>query len=274
MHRAMLRLGALSALLLAGLPGSLLSGCSGGTPWLPPPPPYGVISGYVLTERGEPLGGATVTVRDHNWEVSGVTYPSGYFPLEDVPVGRRLITASLGGYMDWGEASAYVDVYEEQTTSLENPLRLVRVVDGAVYLADLRVTGYDNWGWPQPAPGQLQLSGITYLTSAIGSVSVRGTQASPAYVRYNLGRRAARLVAMVGVDDRESNIDAEVVFDVIADGQTLFTSPPLKVGETASIDVPVANMLTLDLRVRVIEGTAGWDEYISVGWGDARLVLP
>ncbi|MDX6740592.1 NPCBM/NEW2 domain-containing protein [Actinocorallia sp. A-T 12471] len=73
--------------------------------------------------------------------------------------------------------------------------------------------------------------------------------------------------ALVGVD-AEAGSAASVIFEVIADGTTLYTSPVLRPGETAQVAVPLRRPASVSLVVRA---TADGKNADHADWAGARL---
>jgi hypothetical protein len=109
---------------------------------------------------------------------------------------------------------------------------------------------------------RLQIGGTTYVKGL-------GTHAE-ARVEYNLNGQYARFLADVGVHGGSGSGSAgSVVFEVQADGKTLYRSGVMAGGSAAaSIDVSVAGRNRLVLLVHGAGSTAG----DVADWGHARLV--
>jgi glucose/arabinose dehydrogenase len=89
---------------------------------------------------------------------------------------------------------------------------------------------------------------------------------------YQLGGTYARFKADVGLDDSKDNTPGSVVFEVRADGQTLFRSGTMRhQSTTASVDVSVAGRQQLELIV-TDAGDGGNSDHGD--WADARLERP
>lgn len=84
-----------------------------------------------------------------------------------------------------------------------------------------------------------------------------------------LGGSCERFTATVGIDGETTSSAASVVFAVVADGATLYTSPTMRAGGTATVNVDVTGRSTL----RLVVGDAG-DGINSdhADWASARLL--
>jgi alpha-galactosidase len=77
----------------------------------------------------------------------------------------------------------------------------------------------------------------------------------------------SRFTAVAGVD-AETGGRGSVVFSVLGDGVTLYTSPTVTAGTPVYVDVSVAGRATL----RLVVGGAGSIDYDHADWADARLL--
>jgi alpha-galactosidase len=140
---------------------------------------------------------------------------------------------------------------------------------GNVLLTDLQWTYAAN-GW---GPVELNMSvgnegsGDGKTISIAGTMYDRGLGVhAGSLLRYRLAGRCTRFRADVGVDDES---DGSVVFEVLVDGQPVYTSPAImKKGMKAAVDVDVTGGRELKLKV-----TNGRDtgEYDHAAWGNPRL---
>ncbi len=153
-------------------------------------------------------------------------------------------------------------------------IRRVRFDTGpgtGTYLSDMTPTSATN-GWGPferdrsngeegvADGGPITLGGITYAKGL-------GTHAA-SDIRYSLGGTCTSLTAQVGVDD-EVGANGSVVFSVVGDGTTRYTSPALTGSSaTVPINVPITGVNELQLVVAV---GAGGDAYDHADWADARL---
>ncbi|WP_436495000.1 NPCBM/NEW2 domain-containing protein [Actinokineospora sp. HUAS TT18] len=74
--------------------------------------------------------------------------------------------------------------------------------------------------------------------------------------------------ALVGLDVEVNSASASVVFEVVADGTTVYTSPTLRAGQTAPVAVALNRPASVSLVVR---GTADGNGYDHADWAGARL---
>ena len=123
----------------------------------------------------------------------------------------------------------------------------------------------DQSNGEQPATdgSVLTVSGVHY-TKGIGAHPA-GSVASD--VAVTLGGACTRFTAVAGVD-AETAGRGSVVFSVVADGTTLFTSPTVTTTPVA-VDVDVTGRGTLRL---VVAGGPDGVEYDHADWADARLL--
>ncbi len=106
----------------------------------------------------------------------------------------------------------------------------------------------------------------------VGGVSyVRGIGAhAPGDLTVNLGGGCERFTAVAGVDAEVSSATARVAFTVLADGVTLYTSPPVTLASgPAVIDLDVTGRSAL--RLVLGDGGNGID-FDHADWADARLL--
>jgi alpha-galactosidase len=92
--------------------------------------------------------------------------------------------------------------------------------------------------------------------------------AAPAMVIYRLGANCSSFSADVGVDDAANGFGS-VVFEVWADGERLFASPPLT-GRSAAVPVQVDVTGRRRLRLRVTNAGDG-ASFDRASWGNAKL---
>lgn len=106
-------------------------------------------------------------------------------------------------------------------------------------------------GWMEPTVDQ-SVGGGSPLTVA-GTVHPTGIGvASPSQVRYYLGGACTRLTGGVGIDDVVGNVGPEggtATFDIVGDGETLWSSGTVTRGAEVPFDVSVAGVRDLSLRV-------------------------
>ncbi len=106
-------------------------------------------------------------------------------------------------------------------------------------------------GWMEPTVDQ-SVGGGSPLTVA-GTVHPTGIGvASPSQVRYYLGAACTRLTGGVGIDDVVDTVGPEggtATFDVVGDGETLWSSGTVTRGAEVPFDVDVTGVRDLSLRV-------------------------
>ena len=108
--------------------------------------------------------------------------------------------------------------------------------------------------------GPITLAGVAYAKGI-------GTHAA-ADLRFNLAGACTAFTAQIGVDD-EVGSSGSVIFSVVGDGTTRFTSPTMTgATATASINVPITGVNELRLVVAVASGGADFDH---ADWADARV---
>jgi len=221
----------------------------------------GTVTGRVVDDQNNGLPSATVSCES----ASTQTNSGGYFTLDEVPIGQRTVNASLSGYFNDGRGSKAANVIEDGSDDVGWLTLVPTIIDGpnrAVYLWHLDESSSDFW------KAQGTLMGASYFDSLVG-----GTRVTEDVALYSIGQRYSRFRSTVGVSDFETNLNGEVVFQVYGDGVLLVETAHTKVGTTASIDVNVTGVLTLQLKAYHVAGT-GNDENIDVVWGNARLLIP
>lgn len=106
-------------------------------------------------------------------------------------------------------------------------------------------------GWMEPAVDR-SVGGGSPLTVA-GTVHPTGIGvASPSRIRYYLGGECTRLTGSVGIDDAVNNVGPEggtATFDVVGDGETLWSSGTVTRGAEVPFDVDVEGVRDLTLRI-------------------------
>jgi len=190
---------------------------------------------------------------------------SGYFTLKDVSTGAQTVSVSLNGYFNDGRGSASVQVVAENSARVSD-LVLVPTSNGEVFIWHLKASNSDY-----KSPVQKQLCGTIYFESLWTKIDFWVGIKDPSVAVYAIGRRYSKFKATVGVADDERNLNSQVVFKVIGDGNTLYQSQPLKVGAIENIDVDVSSVLTFQLQVHQVAGSGSSD--IQGVWGDARFTL-
>jgi len=143
---------------------------------------------------------------------------------------------------------------------------------GTSYLSDWTWTHVVNgWGPAERDRSNAEMGAGDGAPLTIGGAAyAKGVGAHAASVlRVHLGGRCSRLTADIGIDD-EAGDHGSVVFEVRADGETLFTSGVLTGAAPAQpIDVDVRGKGGLELAVRPAGDNHDYDH---ADWGNARLV--
>jgi len=143
---------------------------------------------------------------------------------------------------------------------------------GTSYLSDWTWThAVNGWGPAERDRSNAEMGAGDGAPLTIGgAVYAKGVGAHAASVlRVHLGGRCSRLTADIGIDD-EAGDHGSVVFEVRADGETLFTSGVLTGAAPAQpIDVDVRGKGGLELAVRPAGDNHDYDH---ADWGNARLV--
>lgn len=251
------KLGGIILLSLATTLLIILSGCGGGG-GSSSSITKGSIHGTVRNSEGTSLPGATITAGGKT--VTANNY--GNFIFDNASVGTQTISASLVGYFNDGRGSASIQIVAGSNTNVSD-LILVPTSNGEVFIWHLKASSSDY-----SAPKQKQLGGTIYYDSLL-AYGWNYSENNPAEAIYSLGRRYSRFKATVGVADDNSDLNTQVVFKVVGDGNTLYQSGPLKVGVIDNVDVDVSNVLTLQLKVAHIANTG--DRTPDTIWGNARL---
>ncbi|WP_308167934.1 NPCBM/NEW2 domain-containing protein [Catellatospora tritici] len=109
--------------------------------------------------------------------------------------------------------------------------------------------------------------GVVPVVGGVSYVKGVGTHAN-GDVALTLNGTCQRFTAVVGVDGEVTSAAASVVFSVTADGVTLWTSPTLRAGTAATVDVGVAGRSTLHL---VVTDAGDGNAYDHGTWAGARL---
>ena len=143
---------------------------------------------------------------------------------------------------------------------------------GTSYLSDWTWThAVNGWGPAERDRSNAEMGAGDGAPLTIGGAAyAKGVGAHAASVlRVHLGGRCSRLTADIGIDD-EAGDHGSVVFEVRADGETLFTSGVLTGAAPAQpIDVDVRGKGGLELAVRPAGDNHDYDH---ADWGNARLV--
>lgn len=142
-----------------------------------------------------------------------------------------------------------------------------------VYLADLPEFGVQAGPWPFDKHGRV---GDGRPIQVHGVRSPKGLGMHPpeapafASVRYRLGKQAARLRAVVAINDTTKWCWSPAIFTVLGDGKPLWNSVMIAHNHTHSQEcsVDISGVDVLELRVHCINGNAG----VHAVWVQPRLL--
>jgi hypothetical protein len=133
------------------------------------------------------------------------------------------------------------------------------------YIEDLQVTPdsepYDN-------RDVAQINGISYLHSQGAQFCFGSNERKWTYV---LGRKYSSFRGTIGLSD-SSVSTAKIRFEILADGQLLY-SKDLRVGQSATLNVPVTNVLQLELDTTLLTQDGGCGAATGE-WGAKNAVGP
>src|SRR5581483_9503236 len=109
--------------------------------------------------------------------------------------------------------------------------------------------------------------GVVLTTGAVSYVRGFGVHATSDLTLSTTG--CSRFTAYAGIDGEVTNSAASVVFSVVADGTTIYTSPTVTVASgPVTVDLNISGRSTVHLLV----GDAGnGNSYDHADWADARL---
>ncbi|WP_203701653.1 NPCBM/NEW2 domain-containing protein [Asanoa iriomotensis] len=133
-------------------------------------------------------------------------------------------------------------------------------------------TGGNGWGPAERDQSNGEQAAGDGAVVTVGGVSyVRGIGAhAPGDLTVNLNGACERFTAVAGIDAEVSSATARVVFTVLADGATLYTSPAVTLASgPVVVDLDVTGRAAL--RLVVGDGGNGVD-YDHADWADARLL--
>ncbi|GAA2240899.1 NPCBM/NEW2 domain-containing protein [Promicromonospora sukumoe] len=192
-----------------------------------------------------------------------LTVPSGWTATASGPAPRVVrpggsATVAFTVSVPAGTDTGGYDVAASVTSGsgrLTTPPSRVTVAPGAPSGSDVVLSGHPwvsaSSGWLTPTVDQ-SVGGGSPLTVA-GIVHKTGIGvASPSHVRYYLGGACTALSGSVGIDDVVGTVGPEggtATFDVVGDGETLWTSGTVERGTAHPFTVDVTNIRDLTLRV-------------------------
>lgn len=132
----------------------------------------------------------------------------------------------------------------------------------ATYLEDLDVTRDSD---PYDGRGVAQVNGTSYPHSQGAKFCASQYERKWTYV---LGRKYDYFRGVVGLSD-DSIAAARVRFEVIADGRPAF-SKELQVGDSAELDLPVGDVLRVDLITTLLTKEGRCGSLATGQWADVR----
>lgn len=152
------------------------------------------------------------------------------------------------------------------SSSVESsPASVVGAPALVTYIEDLQVTPdsepYDN-------RDVAQINGISYLHSQGAQFCFGSNERKWTYV---LGRKYSSFRGTIGLSD-SSVSTAKIRFEILADGQLLY-SKDLRVGQSATLNVPVTNVLQLELDTTLLTQDGGCGAATGE-WADIHAVGP
>jgi NPCBM/NEW2 domain len=117
------------------------------------------------------------------------------------------------------------------------------------YIEDLQPTADSE---PYDTQGVAQINGVSYPQSLGAQFCFGSNEREWTYV---LGRKYSLLQGTIGLSDNSVST-AKIEFDVLADGRLVY-SKDLQVGQSATLNVPVANVLQLGLNTTLLTQDGG-----------------
>jgi len=113
-----------------------------------------------------------------------------------------------------------------------------------------------------------QINGISYLHSQGAQFCFGSNERKWTYV---LGRKYSSFSGTIGLSDGSVST-AKIRFEILADGQLLY-SKDLRVGQSATLNVPVTNVLQLELDTTLLTQDGGCGAATGE-WADIHAVGP
>jgi hypothetical protein len=133
------------------------------------------------------------------------------------------------------------------------------------YIEDLQATPDSE---PYDTQGVAQVNGTSYPHSQGAQFCFGSNERKWTYV---LGRRYSSFQGIIGLSDNSVST-AEIQFAILADGRPVY-SKDLQVGESAPLNVPVRNVLQLELDTTLLTNDGGCGAATGE-WADIRAVGP
>lgn len=133
------------------------------------------------------------------------------------------------------------------------------------YIEDLEVTPDSD---PYDNRDVAQINGISYTHSQGAQFCFGSNERKWTYV---LGRKYSSFQGMIGLSD-DSVSTAKIRFEILADGWLVY-SKDLQVGQSAALNVPVRNVLHLELDTTLLTQDGGCGGATGE-WADIHVVGP
>lgn len=163
-----------------------------------------------------------------------------------------------------GSPDAEADTAQSITTS-ESPVPPVAPAPAPLpkrYLADMSPTSGTAY------TGTISVNGVSYPHSIYQQFSGCDTEVDHTY---NLNREWSRFSSTIGIADG-GNSQSVLQFEVIADGKSIYSSGNVPVGQSPTVDVPVAGVQNLTISFLFVGGNMESCSQAGNGvWGDAGL---
>jgi NPCBM/NEW2 domain len=121
---------------------------------------------------------------------------------------------------------------------------------------------------PYDTEGVAQVNGVSYPDSLGAQFCFGSNERKWTYV---LGRKYSSLQGTIGLSDNSVST-AEIRFQILADGRLVY-SKDLQVGQSAALNVPVTNVLQLELDT-ILLTQAGGCGAATGEWADIQVVGP
>jgi NPCBM/NEW2 domain len=121
---------------------------------------------------------------------------------------------------------------------------------------------------PYDTQGVAQVNGVTYPNSLGAQFCFGSNERKWTYV---LGRKYASLQGTIGLSDNSVS-DAKILFQVLSDGRLVYAKS-LQVGQSATLNVPVSNVLQLELDTTLLSQDGGCGGATGE-WADVQVAGP
>jgi hypothetical protein len=135
----------------------------------------------------------------------------------------------------------------------------------ATYIEDFQATPDSD---PYDTQGVAQVNGVSYPHSQGAQFCFGSNERKWTYV---LGRKYSSLQGTIGLSDN-SVATAKIRFEILADGRLVY-SRDLQVGQSAPLNVPVSNVLQLELDTILLTHDGGCGAATGE-WADIHAVGP